>query len=77
MTLPGLYGKYIVHKADGGAVDPMADYFVLRLDTDPRARHAARAYARNIQGENPQLARDLEERCNRHSELALQKKMTP
>ena len=41
----GLYGKYRISKADGSPVDPNADYFVLRLDTDPVARRAAREYS--------------------------------
>ena len=41
----GLYGKYCISKADGSPVDPNADYFVLRLDTDPVARRAAREYS--------------------------------
>ena len=40
----GWYDKYTVTKVDG-PVDPAADYFVLRLDTDPAARVAALAYA--------------------------------
>jgi len=32
-------------KADGSPVDPNAMYFVLRIDTDPHARIALRAYA--------------------------------
>lgn len=41
-----LYYKYLVTKADGSPVDPKADYFVLRLDTDPAARLAAYCYAK-------------------------------
>lgn len=40
-------------------VDPEATYFVLRLDTDPHARMAARKYAQSVQSENPQFARDI------------------
>ncbi len=61
----GLYGKYVITKADGSPTAPEADYFVLRLDTDPAARHAARTYARNIQSKNPTLAKDLRARCDR------------
>ena len=63
----GLYGKYIVTKSDGSPVDPKADYFVLRLDTDKTARHAARTYARNIQSTMPGLADGIRERCDRHA----------
>ncbi len=52
----GLYQKYIIAKADGSPIDPKADYFVLRLDTDQNARLAARKYANAIEEENPKLA---------------------
>lgn len=68
----GLFGKYIVTKADGSAIDPSADYFVLRLDSDPIARHAARVYARNVTAANPALAKDLQERCDAHGQAALE-----
>lgn len=45
MAERGVYGKYVLSKADGSEVDPQACYFVLRLDTDPAARAAARVYA--------------------------------
>ena len=45
-------------------VDPKAIYFVLRLDTDPHARVAARAYAESVRAENPQFARDILEKVN-------------
>ncbi len=51
--------KYIVTKADGSLVDSQAIYFVLRLDEDPHAIAATRAYAESVQGDNPDLARDL------------------
>ncbi len=56
----GLYGKYRIEKADGSPVDPKAIYFTLRLDTDPHARAAIRAYMESCREENPELARDLE-----------------
>ena len=56
----GLYGKYRIEKADGSAVDPKAIYFTLRIDTDPHARAAIRAYIESCREENPDLARDLE-----------------
>ncbi len=62
----GLYGKYIIGKANGEPVDPDADYFVLRLDTDPAARRAALAYSNDIQRENPELAFDLLDRVSRY-----------
>jgi hypothetical protein len=60
--MPGLYGKYIIKKADGTPIDPEADYFVLRLDTDPHARVAALAYADSIEPGNPRLAFELRQR---------------
>ena len=72
--MKGLYGKYIITKADGSPVDPNADYFVLRLDTDPAARHAARTYARDMHGRNQVLADELEARCAKHSWAALEAK---
>jgi len=56
----GLYGKYRIEKVDGSPVDPGAVYFTLRLDTDPHARRAIRAYVESCKGEEPKLAEDLE-----------------
>ena len=57
----GLHQRYIVHKADGSPVDPMATYFVLRLDAKGRdwlhvkaCRAAARAYANEAQSSGSQ-----------------------
>ena len=57
MKQQGLFGKYIIAKADGSEVDPAARYFVLRLDTDTHARRAALLYA-ELTG-NRQLFEDL------------------
>jgi len=40
-----LYSKYKIQKMNGKPIDPNAQYFVLRLDTDPAARAAMLAYA--------------------------------
>jgi len=56
----GLYGKCRIEKADGSPVDPRAMYFTIRLDTDPFARAAARAYIEACRETEPELARDLE-----------------
>ena len=53
----GLFGKYIIKKADGSPVDPDACYFVLRLDTDPAAQIAVRAYAEAT--DNEELAEQI------------------
>ena len=60
MDKKGLYGKYRIEKADGSVVDPKAIYFTLRIDTDPHARAAIRAYIESCREENPDLAGDLE-----------------
>lgn len=61
----GLYGKYRISKADGSPVDPKADYFVLRLDTDPVARRAAREYS--YMTVDRKLALDLQERITKYN----------
>jgi len=60
MNKKGLYGKYKVEKSDGSPLDPKAIYFTLRIDTDPHARAAIRAYIESCRSENPELAGDLE-----------------
>lgn len=45
--MTGLFGKYKIEKSDGSPIDPKAQYFVLRLDTDKAARAAMVTYARN------------------------------
>lgn len=55
----GVYQKYKITKADGSPVDPEATYFVLRLDTDPAARAAARRYVDAVAADNDQLAGDI------------------
>ena len=61
----GLYGKYRISKADGSPVDPNADYFVLRLDTDPVARRAAREYS--YMTVDRKLALELQKRITRYN----------
>lgn len=61
----GLYDKYTVVKNDGTTTDVDADYFVLRLDTDPHARVAALAYANSVKDSNPNLAFDLFQRVSK------------
>ena len=55
----GLYRKYRIEKTDGSTTDPKAQYFVLRIDTDPHARVALGAYTMSVFIDNPQLACDL------------------
>ncbi|KKM87477.1 hypothetical protein LCGC14_1268540 [marine sediment metagenome] len=53
----GVFGKYILSKADGSDVDCNACYFVLRLDEDPAAQEAMRVYAAKCG--NRKLANDI------------------
>ena len=55
----GLYGKYITTKADGSPVDPGAQYFTLRIDTDLGARKALVTYIEHCADHDRQLAREL------------------
>ena len=58
--LAALLGR-LQMQLEGKPVDPEAVYFVLRLDTDPIARKAARTYAKEIRATKPTLAAELEE----------------
>ena len=62
-----LYNKYCVIKEDGNPVDPNAQYFVLRLDTDECARQAAAKYALCCESKGIQrgLSRDLHQLVSR------------
>lgn len=55
----GLYRKYIIQKVDGTPVEPMAEYFVLRVDKDPHARKALITYAKSVMEENPKFASEI------------------
>jgi hypothetical protein len=63
----GLYGKFIVFKADASGTHiepnskPLTDVFVLRPERDVHAREALRAYARSSSYEQStrRLAHDL------------------
>lgn len=65
----GWKDKYRIYKADGRPVDPEAIYFPLRLDTDPRARAAAKLYADLTEQINPELAEDLREKIQLGEEI--------
>lgn len=65
----GLYRRYKIEKTNGKPVDPLAEYFVLRLDrngTDPvhieAGRKAILLYAEEIKDHLPELSKDLIER---------------
>jgi len=55
----GLRQKYNITKTSGEPIDDGAVYFVLRVDEDPHARKALRAYAESVEDENDVLASDL------------------
>lgn len=57
-----LYSKYIIIKTDGSPIDEKADYFVLRLDTDPAAREAMLKYAEIIRSKNEEFSKEIEDR---------------
>lgn len=57
----GVFGKYVISKADGTPVDAEATYFVLRLDTDAAARRAMGQYARSVRKANEGLANEIEQ----------------
>lgn len=54
-----LYNKYIIQKSDGSPVDPNAQYFVLRIDTDVYAQIAVMAYAQSIEKRDRDFAEEL------------------
>jgi hypothetical protein len=62
----GLYGKYIIQKANGKPLHIKSEYFVLRLDTHSKdlnhiaaCRKAVNVYAQEIKPYLPELAKDL------------------
>lgn len=55
----GVVMKYLMFRADGTLLNEDACYFVLRLDKDPNARTAAKAYAKSVRKENEELADDI------------------
>lgn len=66
MDTKGLYGKFIIEKADGSALHPLARYFVLNYGLDengqPFDRHARLAlttYIQSVYDENPELGTEL------------------
>jgi hypothetical protein len=56
----GVYGNYIIAKADGSFIDDKAKYFVLRYDEDPYAMFALEQYVEAIRETMPFIAADLE-----------------
>jgi hypothetical protein len=68
----GIYDKYVISKRSG-MIDPGAEYFVLRIDSDHHARIALKAYAESIRNDNPNLAFDLLAKIARHEGGLLKK----
>lgn len=54
--------KYTISKTNGKPIDPEADYFVLRLDTDPFARIALIAYANSVRNSDKEFADQLDQK---------------
>lgn len=54
-----LNNKYTVTHTDGSPVDPHAQYFVLRIDTDQAARVALSAYINEIEFKDEELAEEM------------------
>src|SRR5574341_885094 len=65
-----LFRKYDIKKADGSPTDPNAQYFVLRIDTDPAARSAVRNYAESIARIDPWFSEELLAWVSRYSEAS-------
>lgn len=64
MTQQGLFGKFILKKADGSPIHPDAKYIVLRYDASNNkdgaaSRKAIIVYARAISKSDPEFAADL------------------
>lgn len=55
--------QYVVQKVDGSPPDPNARYLVLRLDSDPAARIAGRAFADAVATRDPALAEAVRSQC--------------
>ena len=64
----GLYGKFIISKADGSPIDPKAKYIVLRYDADSKdfgpSSAAIRKYAELISTTNLEFATGLIKEMN-------------
>jgi len=55
-----LFDKYKIEKRDGTLIDPNAQYFVLRLDTDYHARVALEAYANSVRESDAEFAQEID-----------------
>lgn len=52
--------RYIIQKRNGEPIDPKAIYFVLRLDKDPHALVAMKAYGKSVAKDNRRLSQDIQ-----------------
>lgn len=65
MKEKGLYGKYIITRADGKPIDPENEYFVLKIEGKGDKEHieacrrAILVYADEIEEHLPELANDI------------------
>ena len=57
-------GSHIIGNRNDLSVDENGVRFVLRLDTDRHARHAAKAYARSVRPANAEVAKDIMEQVH-------------
>ena len=72
MTKQGLFGKFILKKADGSPISPNAKYLVLRYDANNdkdgnACRKAIITYARAISKSDPTFATDLLEEMTKET----------
>jgi len=65
----GLYNKYVIAKESGEPLDPDAEYFVLRIDSDPAARMALRYFCLYCAAELAAELQHLLERLDRELPL--------
>ena len=72
-----LFGKYEIKKVDGSPTDPKAQYFVLRIDTDPAARAALLVYADQVKDSDPEFAKELQAWAWVYTENASNKSLKP
>lgn len=54
-----LFSKYTIQKTDGTPIDPEAQYFVLRIDTDEHARRALATYIFSVMRDDEGFAKEL------------------
>jgi len=60
--------QYTVIRSDGKTDDPNTKYFVLKVNTDPHALRALRAYQASIRHTNPKMAEEISHWLNNEVE---------